>query len=61
VRDAIASTDMMTMFGPIKFDATGKNVAKPMVLYQVLGGDYKVVAPAKWAATKLVWPRKMPQ
>ena len=61
VRDAIASTDMMTFYGPIKFDKTGKNVAKPMVLYQVLGGDYKVVAPAKWAETKLVWPRKLPQ
>src|SRR3989449_2114069 len=61
VRDAIASTDMMTFFGPIKFDSTGKNVVKPMVLYQVLGGDYKVVAPTKWAETKLVWPRKLPQ
>src|SRR5439155_199389 len=60
VRDAIASTDMMTFFGPIKFDSTGKNVVKPMVLYQVLGGDYKVVAPTKWAETKLVWPRKHP-
>ena len=45
VRDAIAGTDLMTFFGPIKFDQTGKNVAKPMVLYQVLDGDYKVVAP----------------
>jgi branched-chain amino acid transport system substrate-binding protein len=61
VRDAIASTDLMTMYGPIKFDSTGKNTAKPMVLYQVLGGDYKVVAPQKWAETKLVWPRKVPQ
>jgi len=61
VRDAIAGTDLMTFFGPIKFDQTGKNVAKPMVLYQVLDGDYKVVAPTKWAETKLVWPRKMPQ
>jgi branched-chain amino acid transport system substrate-binding protein len=61
VRDAIASTDLLTMFAPIKFDSTGKNVAKQMVLYQVLNGAYKVVAPAKWAETKLVWPRKMPQ
>jgi branched-chain amino acid transport system substrate-binding protein len=61
VRDAIASTDLMTMFAPIKFDSTGKNVAKQMVLYQVLNGAYKVVAPTKWADTKLVWPRKMPQ
>jgi branched-chain amino acid transport system substrate-binding protein len=61
VRDAIAKTNMMTFFGPIKFDETGKNTAKPMVLYQVQGGDYKVVAPTKWAETKLIFPRKMPQ
>lgn len=61
VRDAIAATDMMTFYGPVKFDSTGKNTAKPMVLYQVQGGDYKVVAPTKWAETKLVFPRKMPQ
>jgi branched-chain amino acid transport system substrate-binding protein len=61
VRDAIASTDMMTMFAPIKFDSTGKNIAKQMVLYQVRDGTYKVVAPTKVAETKLVWPRKMPQ
>ncbi|HWE22650.1 MAG TPA: ABC transporter substrate-binding protein, partial [Myxococcales bacterium] len=61
VRDAIAATDIMTFFGPIKFDATGKNTAKPMVLYQVIQGDYKVVAPTKWAETKLVFPRKLPQ
>jgi branched-chain amino acid transport system substrate-binding protein len=61
VRDAISATDLMTFYGPIKFDQTGKNTAKPMVLYQVLGGDYKVVAPTKWAETKLVFPRKMPQ
>jgi branched-chain amino acid transport system substrate-binding protein len=46
VRDAIASTDLMTFFGPIKFDASGKNVAKSMVLYQVQNGKYTVVAPA---------------
>jgi len=61
VRDAIASTDLMTFFGPIKFDATGKNVAKPMVLYQVQGGDYKVVAPTRWAEVGMIWPRKVPQ
>jgi branched-chain amino acid transport system substrate-binding protein len=58
VRDAISKTDLMTMFAPIKFDSTGKNIAKQMVMYQVLNGTYKVVAPTKWAETKLVWPRK---
>jgi branched-chain amino acid transport system substrate-binding protein len=57
VRDAIAATEMETFYGNIKFDETGKNIAKPMVLYQVLDGEYKVVAPTKWAAAKLVHPR----
>lgn len=58
VRDAISSTDLMTFYGPIKFDQTGKNIAKPMVLYQVHGGQYKVVAPTQWASAKLVYPRQ---
>jgi len=56
VREAIAATDLMTFYGPVKFDKTGKNIAKPMVLYQIQQGDYKVVAPTKWAATKLIHP-----
>jgi len=59
VRDAISKTDIMTFYGPIKFDETGKNTAKPMVLYQVQHGDYKVVFPQKWAETKVVYPRKL--
>lgn len=56
VRDAIASTDLMTFYGPVKFDASGKNIAKSMVLYQVQKGDFKVVAPSKWAGSKVIYP-----
>jgi branched-chain amino acid transport system substrate-binding protein len=56
VRDAIAKTDMMTFFGPIKFDALGKNIAKSMVLYQIQGGKYLVVAPSKWANSRVIYP-----
>jgi branched-chain amino acid transport system substrate-binding protein len=56
VRDALASTDLMTFYGPVKFDRTGKNVAKSMVMYQVQHEDYVVVAPSKWAAGKPVYP-----
>lgn len=56
VRDAIAATEMQTFYGNVKFDATGKNIAKPMVLYQVQDGEYKVVSPPKWASSKLRWP-----
>ncbi|NOX39439.1 MAG: amino acid ABC transporter substrate-binding protein [Alphaproteobacteria bacterium] len=57
VRDALASTDMQTFYGNIKFDAAGKNIAKPMVLYQVQDGQLKVVAPTKWAEAKIIFPR----
>ncbi len=56
VRDALAATDMQTFYGNIDFDDTGKNIAKPMVLYQVQDGEYKVVAPTKWASAKLRFP-----
>ncbi len=57
LRDALAATDMQTFYGNIKFDETGKNVAKPMVLRQIQSGQYKVVAPTKWASDKLIHPR----
>jgi len=56
VRDALASTDLSTFYGPIKFDETGKNVDKPTILYQVQDGKYVVVYPEKWAEAKLRAP-----
>jgi len=61
VRDALAATDMQTFYGNIKFAAGGQNVSKPMVLFQVICDsagkcENKVVAPLKWASTKLVHP-----
>lgn len=56
VRNAIADTDLQTFYGPVKFDKTGKNIAKSMVMYQIQDEKYKVVAPTKWASTKLIYP-----
>ncbi|MEQ8698865.1 MAG: ABC transporter substrate-binding protein, partial [Bauldia litoralis] len=56
VRDALSATDMQTFYGNVKFDPTGKNIAKPMVLFQVQDGAYKVVAPTKWASSKIRHP-----
>jgi branched-chain amino acid transport system substrate-binding protein len=56
VRDAIAATDMETFYGNVRFDETGKNVAKPMVLYQVQDGQFVVVAPVDWAEAELRYP-----
>lgn len=57
VRDAISKTNFMTFYGPVKFDSTGKNIAKPMVLRQIQNGKYVPVAPTKFANGKLQHPR----
>ena len=38
LRMAIAATNMQTFYDNIKFDSTGKKIAKPMVLFQIQGG-----------------------
>lgn len=57
VRAAISQTDMETFFGWIRFDETGKNVAKPIVLRQLMSGRYLVVAPSGFAKHQVVYPR----
>ena len=57
VRTALIATDFQTFYGNIKFDSTGKNIAKPMVLRQIQGGSYKLVAPTEWASNTLVYPK----
>jgi len=57
VREALAATDLRTFYGNIRFDATGKNIAKPMVLSQIQDGEYRVVAPTAWASHELRFPR----
>ncbi len=56
----LASTEIETFYGPVKFDAAGRNVAKSMVLTQVQGGKYVVVSPAEWATGTPVIPRPSP-
>jgi len=49
--------DLVTFYGPIRFDATGKNVAKPMGVIQVQNGASVVVAPTTIAVGSLMYPR----
>lgn len=58
LRDALAATDMQTFGGGVKFAEAGNNIAKPMVLRQIQDGEYLVVAPTKWAAAELRYPRQ---
>ena len=57
VRDAVAATKLQTFYGWVDFDDTGKNIAKPMVLRQVQQGKYVPVAPSKFAAGNVIFPR----
>jgi len=57
VRDALAITDLETFYGPIKFDDKGRNIAKGMILTQIIDGKYVVVAPEEWAEQEPVIPR----
>ena len=57
VRDAIATTELSTFYGDIKFSEAGNNIAKPMVLRQIQDGKYNVVAPSNFASHEVNWPR----
>ena len=57
VREALAATKLQTFYGWVDFDETGKNIAKPMVLRQVQKGKYVPVAPSKFAAGEVIFPK----
>ncbi|HEX6800264.1 MAG TPA: amino acid ABC transporter substrate-binding protein [Ktedonobacterales bacterium] len=56
VRDALASLDVTTFYGELKFDSTGKNVTKPMVTIQIQNGVVQTVFPADVANATLQYP-----
>ncbi len=57
VRDALAATNLLTFYGWVDFDDTGKNIAKPMVLRQIQKGKLIPVAPSRFAAGELIYPK----
>jgi branched-chain amino acid transport system substrate-binding protein len=54
IRDAVASTDMLTIFGPIKF--VNQQNQHPVLMTQVQQGAFQVVAPADQATAKVILP-----
>ena len=56
VRAALRNLKADTFYGPIEFDSTGKNAAKPMGAIQIQDGQALVVAPAPIAATQIIYP-----
>ncbi len=56
VRQALYDLDIVTFYGPINFDETGKNTAKPMGAIQIQNGEILVVAPEEAAVAELLYP-----
>jgi branched-chain amino acid transport system substrate-binding protein len=57
VRNAIAALDIMTFYGPVKFDARGINVTKPMAVEQLQPDGHKyTVFPASVAEKDALYP-----
>ena len=56
VRQALLDMDVVTFYGPINFDETGKNAAKPMGFIQIQDGEIRLVGPAEVADAELQYP-----
>lgn len=56
VRDALASLDVKTFYGQIKFDSTGANTFKPMATVQIQNGQLVTVFPADVANAQITYP-----
>ncbi|HLA44493.1 MAG TPA: amino acid ABC transporter substrate-binding protein [Aggregatilineales bacterium] len=56
IRAALNDMDIMTFYGPINFDETGKNTAKPMATVQIQDGVINVIAPEEVAVSDVIWP-----
>lgn len=56
VRQALYDLDVVTFYGPINFDETGKNASKPMGAIQIQDGVINVIAPVEAAVSELQYP-----
>lgn len=59
IKDALAKTNMMTVFGPVKFISYGKMANQnklPTYVVQWINGKLELVWPAKLATKKFVYP-----
>ncbi|HTX52444.1 MAG TPA: amino acid ABC transporter substrate-binding protein [Candidatus Baltobacteraceae bacterium] len=56
VRDALATLDVMTFYGPIHFTPQGINTAKPMVTVQIQHGHVVTVWPPDVASARAIYP-----
>ena len=57
VREALVKTDLPTFYGHVRFAEDGSNPGKTIVMRQIQGGKYVVVAPPAVAAASVIYPR----
>ena len=57
IREALANYNEETFYGKVKFAPEGNNIAKPMVLRQIQNNKYVPVAPSKFAAGEVIFPK----
>jgi branched-chain amino acid transport system substrate-binding protein len=65
IHQALEDTDLPTLFGPVRFAATGRNMTATPLLEQVRGGNYMTVLPPERAWIPLVvtmprWEDRLP-
>lgn len=59
IRNALCETDMMTVFGPVKFSSYGKKTQQnkiPTLIVQWINGKLQTVWPPEVAGTRYVYP-----
>jgi len=56
VRDALASLDVWTFYGELRFDGRGANVYKPMVVQQIQSSRHHTVFPPDVADAQVAYP-----
>jgi branched-chain amino acid transport system substrate-binding protein len=59
VRDALAATDLMTVYGPVKFISYGKKTRQnklPTLLVQWIDGKLEIIWPKHLATKKAIYP-----
>lgn len=56
IQDALKNTDLMTFFGPIKFNKEGSNIYNQNLLFQTQEKKNKIISPEKFADGELIFP-----
>ena len=56
IQEALKNTDLMTFFGPIKFNKEGSNIYNQNLLFQSQEKKNKIISPEKFSDGELIFP-----